>query len=76
MSDLPPMAPVQSSNLHSVGHDDKALYVQFLVKGMPGPVYRYPTCGREHYDALVKADSPGRYHLDRIRHFHHGERVG
>ena len=73
---LPIMTPVQSSNVHSVGHDGAALYIRFKgAGGIPGAAYRYPTAGKEHYDQLRQADSPGRYLIDQIRHQHMGERV-
>lgn len=65
------MTPVVSTNLVEVGHDGDALWVRF--KG--GRLYRYPACGKEHHDALVNARSPGSVFLDRIRHFHKGERI-
>ena len=73
----PHMTEVRSTNLHSVGHDGAALFVRFRAKGgVPGPLYRYPTAGKEHHEALLVTDSPGRYHADRIRHFHTGEKIG
>lgn len=70
------METVNSSNIHSVGHGDGALYVRFKgAGGMAGPLYRYPTAGAEHHEALLKVDSPGRYFLNVIKGRHAGERV-
>jgi len=71
MTVAPTMTPVTSSNLAEVGHDGAALWVRF--RG--GRLYRYPGCGAEHHDALIAAQSPGNYFLDRIRHFHKAERI-
>ncbi len=71
------LTPVKSSNVAAVGHDGTALYVQFHgSKGKPPVLYRYPTAGKEHHEAMLATDSPGRYVLDRIRNHHAGERVG
>ena len=73
---LPEMTRVESSNVHSVGHDGAALYVRFRgAGGTPGALYRYATAAREHHDGMINADSPGRYFLDRVKHQHGGERV-
>jgi len=73
---LPVMTPVQSSNVHSVGHDGEALFIRFKgAGGIPGAAYRYATAGKEHLDAMLKADSPGRYLIDRIRPHHAGKKV-
>ena len=76
MSNLPTMTPVKSTNIHSVGHDGSALYVRFQGKHTAGKIYRYPTAGVEHHEALLAADSPGRHFLDRIKFFHEGELIG
>lgn len=68
----PDLTSVTSSNIAAVGHDNTALWVRFKN----GSLYRYPSAGREHYDGLVGAKSPGSYHADRLRHFYRGERVG
>lgn len=72
----PHMTEVKSSNVHSVGHDGSALFVRFRAKGgVPGPLYRYPTAGNEHHEALLVAQSPGSYVIDRLRHSHRGEKM-
>lgn len=68
---LPEMTPVQSSNIHSIGHDGAALYVRFHN----GSVYRYPTAGRDLHAHLLAAKSVGSAFQDRVRHFHNGERI-
>lgn len=64
------MTPVRSSSVAAVGHDGNALYVQFHG----GALYRYPTAGKEHHDALLTASSAGK-HMNLIRRVHHGEKV-
>lgn len=70
MSDIPTLAPVQSSNITAIGHDGSYSYVQFKSGG----IWRYPTSADEH-SALAGATSIG-------SHFHanikgrQGEKVG
>jgi hypothetical protein len=76
MPDVPLLTPVISSNLHAVGHDGEALYVQFKTKSkLPGSIYRYPTAGPEHREGLLTADSAGRYFAAEIKTRHNGELV-
>ena len=76
VTEIPAMTPVRSSNIAAAGHDGAALWVRFVgQKGAPGKLYRYPSAGSDHHAALLAAPSPGRYHLDRIRHFHKGELI-
>ena len=71
------MHPVDSSRIHAVGHDGKALYVQFRTKqGAPGPTYRYATAGPEHHEAMRHSESPGRYFEFAVNRTHAGELVG
>ncbi len=52
--------PVSSSNVEAVGRcDDGHLYVRF--KGSPPSVYRYDGAAKTHYDAMISAESVGRY---------------
>jgi hypothetical protein len=68
---LPAMTAVASTNIHSVGHDGSALFVRFH----DGGTYRYPGVGAEHHDAMLKAESPGRYFANKIRDRHRGGKV-
>ena len=71
------MHPVDSSRIYAVGHDGKALFVQFRTKqGAPGPTYRYGTAGVEHHEAMRRSESPGRYFEFEINRVHAGELVG
>ncbi len=71
------MHNVTSTRIYAVGHDGKALFVQFRTKqGAPGPTYRYGTAGPEHHEALRHSDSPGRYFEFEINRVHAGELVG
>ena len=66
---IPEMRPVTSSNIDAIGHDGTALFVRFKTKdGTPGAIYRYPEATRAHHDAMLSADSPGRYFFGNIRH--------
>lgn len=61
----PEMKPVASSNLAAAGYDETAreLYVEF--KG--GKTYIYSDVGRETFDDLLAASSPGAYLFRFIR---------
>lgn len=56
---MPEMIPVASSNVASVGYDEAAreLHVEFRS----GSTYVYSDVGRETYDDLLAAASPGSY---------------
>ena len=70
------MHPVQSSNVHSVGHDGDALLVRFrAIGGAPGALYRYPSAGAEHVEALLAAPSAGKYVHWMLKRAHPGEPV-
>ena len=62
---IPEMIPVKSSNVKSVGYDDRhmMLYVQFL--GGEGishdPMYRYYGVSSRIYNDMLKASSKGNY---------------
>lgn len=66
----PAMTPVNSRSIAAVGHDGAGLLVQFTS----GALYRYPTAGREHMDALLAAPSAGK-HMHGIKLAHRGEKV-
>jgi hypothetical protein len=56
--------PVVSSNIRSVGYEDGEMHIQFAngsVYGFDGPRVE------EHYNALIKAASPGGYFASQIR---------
>lgn len=71
MATPPEMTPVTSSNIQEVGHCGSALWVRFKNGGL----YRYPSAGREHLDAMTKADSPGSYLHTLVKPHHKGERA-
>lgn len=54
---------VKSSNVDAVGYDDGVLEVHFRN----GARYRYAGVEAEEYDALLKADSVGRFLNERIK---------
>ena len=56
---------VSSSNLKSVGYDEtsKTLEIEFLHGG----VYQYFSVPKSEYEALMKADSHGKYFIAHIK---------
>ena len=60
---LPPMHPVQSSNLEAVGHDGHHLYVRFHPSKKTGVqvVGRYLNVPAGHFDHIRDGRSPGQY---------------
>lgn len=54
---------VTSSNIHQVGFDNEALFVAFKR----GKTYRYEGVSRDTFDALAKAESPGKFFHQFIR---------
>jgi hypothetical protein len=67
----PPMTPVVSSNIDSIGHDGAALWIKFKHGG----VYRYPTAGRDLHDEMLKAPSVGQFFHTSVRGTHQGEKI-
>lgn len=57
------MRPVQSSSIHSVGHDGLKLHVQFHN----GSIYEFPGRPLSDYHGLIGAKSVGRHFNDHIR---------
>jgi hypothetical protein len=57
--------PIASSNIKSVGFENGVMHIEFANGGR---VYEYtgPRV-KEHYDALLKAESAGRYFSQHIR---------
>ena len=56
------MTPVQSSNIHSIGHDGADTYVTFKNKdGSPASTYRYAGVPAEKHAELAAADSVGKH---------------
>lgn len=55
-------AVAKSSQVARVGHDGKDLYILFLGRGdTPAKLYRYKDCPASHKDAILSAESAGRY---------------
>jgi len=72
MITLPPMVPVQSSNLAAVGYDAPGgwLYVSFNS----GKIYRYKAPSSV-YNGLLAAWSHGTYFNDFVRNVYYCERI-
>lgn len=74
---------VNSSNIHSIGHDETGLEVQFHAKACAkridqvpelaecncpgGGVYHYPTVTADEHALLMAADSIGSHFMEHIR---------
>jgi hypothetical protein len=56
---------VDSSNLKSVGYDERRRQLEVEFEG--GSVYRYSGVPVEEYDALLAATSPGSYFQNFVR---------
>lgn len=65
------MQKVKSSSIASIGHDGKALHIQF----QSGDTYRYPTATQKDYQAMLKAKSVGTHFAANIRDKHKGVKV-
>jgi hypothetical protein len=57
--------PVTSSNLKSVGYDPQTQTLE--IEFTSGAVYQYVNVPPEIHQALIKADSLGRYFNDNIK---------
>ena len=53
------MTGVKSSQLHSIGYDEKTNTL--AVKFHNGGTYHYADCHQHHFDGLCSAESPGGY---------------
>lgn len=56
---MPEMMPLSSTNIDSAGYDDVARELHIIFKS--GKTYIYENVGRETFDDLVNASSPGGY---------------
>lgn len=65
------MHPVKSSAIAKVGHDGKALLVQFNS----GETYRYPTASQRDLEAMLRAKSIGSHFAAHIQGKHASEKV-
>lgn len=58
------MIPVQSSMICAVGYDAKTRELEVVFNN--GSVYRYQDVEKEDYEALLRAESKGRFMNERI----------
>lgn len=69
---------IKSNNVHSAGHDETGLEVQFHQRGcgaqtgtgctcQGGDVWHYPGVEKDHHTALLNVGSPGAYFHSRIK---------
>lgn len=63
------MTPVESSQIHSIGHDPatNTLAIRFKGKNGPGSLYHYPGFTTEQFAAFQKAESKGKHFGAHIR---------
>lgn len=74
------LTPVNSSNMHSAGHDGQGQLVRFHVAGCPrtkgaaeacnckgGPTYRYPGVPLELHAQMLAAPSIASFHHAKIK---------
>ena len=56
---IPPLTPVKSSNIESIGHANGCLYVQFKGKdaSTPGPLWRYRGVAAAHAEPAISEGS-------------------
>lgn len=57
------LSPVESSQIHSIGHDPETntLAIQFKSKSGPGSIYHYPNITQAQFEALRSAESVGKH---------------
>jgi hypothetical protein len=65
--------PVISTNLATVGYDDIAGMLEVEFKN--GRVYQYLDVPRMHFDAILRAGSPGEYFNANIKPFYGAVRM-
>ena len=76
MTDLPTMVPVSSSNIHSIGHNGRDMFVRFKDKtGAPTSTYRHAGVPADIYEHVKTHKSPGHAYIDRVKHFYPGEKL-
>lgn len=68
---LPSMPTVESSTIAHIDFEDGTLIVRFKS----GQTFRYFDVPQEKYDAMLAADSKGKYFARHIKKKHEGERV-
>lgn len=63
------MTPVESSQIHSIGHDPatNTLAIRFKGKNGPGSLYHYPNFNAVQFAAFQKAPSLGKHFGANIR---------
>jgi hypothetical protein len=63
------LTPVESSQIHSIGHcpDTNRLHICFKGKGGPGGMYEYAGFTADDFAKFQRAESLGKYFGDNIR---------
>lgn len=63
------LTPVESSQIHAIGHDPESntLAIQFKSKGGPGAVYHYANFPTEKFAAFSGSGSIGSYFGQNIK---------
>lgn len=65
--------PVSSSNLHSVGYDAATQTLEIAFQN--GRIYQYFDVPIEVYNALMSAESHGRFFIHNIKEFYHYRQI-
>ena len=60
---LPAMVDVKSSNIQSLGYDNRGLFVRFIG----GVAYHYPEAPKILFDELVQSESVGKEFSAKVR---------
>lgn len=55
----------KSTSIQHCDYDDAT--DTMTIKFLSGSTYRYPNCGRHHYEALKAAASPGKHFHQHVR---------
>lgn len=63
------MLPVQSSQLHSIGHDPdtNTLAIRFKGKNGPGSLYHYANFTKDDFTAFSQSESKGSFFKRKIK---------
>ena len=59
------MIPVNSSNIVAIGHDKE--FARLFVEFTSGDTYRYDGVEADTFDAMLHAESVGKFHAAEIR---------
>ena len=62
------MRPLKSSNILSVGYDDKAAFLTVQFRRKEGScTYTYPGIPKRVFEGLLSAESPGKFFNEHVK---------